>query len=59
MGILVISYYRTLAPGVLASLAAERRPCTSGIMHLGNCAGFNLLRSLREQNGIAPGMYGS
>jgi hypothetical protein len=55
----VISYYRTLAPGVLASLAAERRPCTSGIMHLGNCAGFNLLRSLREQNGIAPGMYGS
>lgn len=55
MGIRVISYYRTLAPGVLASLPGDRRSCTLGLLHLGNCVGFNLMLFLCELQSIDSG----
>jgi hypothetical protein len=51
----VISYYRTLAPGVMASLPGDRRSCTLALLHLGNCVGFNLMLFLRELQGIDSG----
>jgi hypothetical protein len=52
MGIRVISYYRTLAPRVLASLPGDKRSCTLALLHLGNCVGFNFMLFLRELQGI-------